>query len=357
MELYRKLYLSIFFILPYIIIQKEFYNEFYIFLLKLLHKEIKDKIYNIIFSSYLIIYSIIFILGLYRITIFEIIVGIMTSFFAIAIYKPFFIEEKNYVNYIPSFDILYIFIIGGFILIKGLIKIIQKLNKCLRCCKNQYSYLDNSFIDENNNNYEYNKDETKINNISIEITDYEFREIIFYLLNNDKLKDKFETTNYINENNLNIYFTNSNSIQIKIENLNIIYKDPKKKKKDKQIKINKFHGEFYFFGNCVKEVKIYRGTDVDFSSCFISFISSIFLIFFKETVNEKIEDLINGILTKEIPYNYDNIFQFHILIKEIKITNKKKLSINLQATMGINNKNTNNNRNTIMNINNRINSY
>ena len=356
MQLYRKLYLSIFFILPYIIIQKEFYYEFYIFLSKLLHKEIKDKIYKIIFSSYLIIYSIILILGLCRITIFEVIVGIMTSFFAIAIYKPFFIEEKKYVNYIPSFDILYIFIIGGFILIKGLIKIIQKLNKCLRCCKNQYRYLDNNcFIDKNN--YGYNKDETKINNISIEIADYELREIIFYLLNNDKLKDRFETANYIDDKNLDIYFTDSNSIQIKIENLNIIYKDPKKIKKDKQIKINKFYGEFYFFENRVKKVKIYKGTDIDFSSCFFSFISSICLTFFKETVNEKIEDQINGILTNEIPYNYDNIFQFHILIKKIKITNEKKLSINLEATMKINNKNTSSNRNTIMNINNSIKYY
>ena len=352
MELYRKIYLSIFFILPYIIIQKEFYNKFSLFLSKLLHKEIKDKIYKIIFSSYLIIYSILLILGLCRITIFEIIVGILTSFFAITIYKPFFIEEKKYVNYIPSFDILYIFIIGGFILIKGLIRIIQKLNKCLRCCENQYSYLDNSFFIEN---YEYNKEETKINNISIEITDYELREIIFYLLNNDKLKDKFETANYIDEKNLNIYFTDSNSIQIKIDNIDIIYKDPKKIKKDKQIKINKFYGEFYFFGNRVTEVKIYKGTDLDFSSCIMSFLSSIFLIFFNETINENILVLINGILTKKIPYNIDNIFQFLISIQEIKITNEKKLSINLQATMNINNKN--NNRNIIMNINNNISYY
>ena len=124
MHFYRILYLSLFIIVPYLIIQTEFISEYNLFLTKLFHTEFNIHIFRLLLSFHFIFYIITFILGFGEVFLCEIFAGIFTIYSSIMFYKPFSDERKKFVHYIPHLDILYVFFIGELIFVHGLIIVV-----------------------------------------------------------------------------------------------------------------------------------------------------------------------------------------------------------------------------------------
>lgn len=129
MKLYTKLILSLFILCPYLTVQMRFIQEFKLLLKIIFDEELSDLLFIILLSIYFTIFLVSLILSLYEIILSEIISGILILFSSLIYYRPFSLERKEYIDYFPSFDKIYVLIISISIFIHGFTNICKKTKK------------------------------------------------------------------------------------------------------------------------------------------------------------------------------------------------------------------------------------
>ena len=305
MKIYSKLFLPIFLIFPYLIIQNEFYSYSYLLLSKIFKKELDGKIFLILMICYFILLFFILIISFCEILIFEIIAGLLIIFSTILFYKPLFIQRNTIISYMPSLDILYLLFLGILTITKGIIRIIKKIKKK----RNYFTYNNpNSLIDESIKAQKLYK--TEINKTKIKMTSSALVDNIIYFL---KLKkDLFGIYNF-GKFILDIKFISSYIFEINIENLYLNYNG-------KNIAIREFKGEFWLYENRIITKEIKKGDLSAFSSCLLAFGLSFFPIIknfsiLKDYYNKEI----NKYLSNPIKFDYDNTFKVSISIQTLEI--------------------------------------
>ena len=96
MKIYSKLFLSIFLLFPYLVIQNKFYSYSYLFLSKIFKKEINEKIFLLLMLCYFILFFFILIISFFKILLFEIIAGILIIVSTIDNTLKMLISDKNF---------------------------------------------------------------------------------------------------------------------------------------------------------------------------------------------------------------------------------------------------------------------
>ena len=97
-------------------------------------------------------------LSIIKIYFLEIITGLFIIFSAFIYYKPFSIERKEYIDFFPNFDILYVFIIGIIVIYHWFFSLIKAIRN-----KNQSSYEN---LEYNNSNDDISSNEKRENEYS-----------------------------------------------------------------------------------------------------------------------------------------------------------------------------------------------
>ena len=313
MDLYTKLFISIFIIFPYFIFTTEFYSEFNLLFLKIFHKEPKEFVFKIIFSLYFILYFIFLIFGFCEIIIFDIFSGLITIFSAFIFYKPFSSERNKYLDYFPHLEVIYVFFVGIYFIIHGILIINKKIKNrkyFINLNENKIDIIDNSLLLNNlDKRYNFN-----LNNISFEINKTSLRELIFYFLTHKiyKLTKKKSYVTNFSQNDFNIDFE-KNSLIIRIEQISISMKK-------ELINLKKFRGQIFFSENKIKMNIIEKGKISHDISFFKNIILKSFYNFFKGIAVDKIESKINKKIKNGIKFKQE-IFDINILVQEFDIAN------------------------------------
>ena len=327
MNLYTKLFISIFIVFPYFIFTTEFYSEFKELISKIFHKDPNQLVFNIIFSFYFILYFISLIFGFCEFIVFDIISGLFTLNSAFIFYKPF-TEKDKYLDYFPHLEVIYVSFLGIYFIIHGILLIINKIKN-----KNYFVHLNDNNIIVNDINLlsglEIQKNNIKLNNISFEINKTSLRELFFYFLI-QKLykfsKKKCYVTNFT-KNDFNIDFEDKYII-ISISAITIKYKN-------EFINLKNFRGKVNFVGKEIKITILEKGT----ISHEISFFKNVFLKgfynLFKGIAVDKMENKINKKIKNGIHFKKE-IFDFNILIEEFSVINDI-LKINFNTSIDFNN--------------------
>ena len=182
MNLYTKIFISLFIIFPYFIITTEFYSEFNLLFPKILHKEPNQFTFKLIFSSYFVLYFLCLIFGFCEIIIFDIISGLITLCSSAIFYKPFSSERQKYLDYFPHLEVIYVFFVGIYFIVHGIILIVRKIKN-----KKYFSHMNENNINimEGSllNDLDKPKYYLKIKDISFEISKTSLKEVFYYLLN------------------------------------------------------------------------------------------------------------------------------------------------------------------------------
>ena len=142
MKLYTKLILSLFIICPYLTFQILFIQVFKLLLKIIFDDKLSDLLFIIVLSSYFTIFLVSLILSSLEILLIEIFSGLLILFASFIYYRPFSLERKEYIDYFPTFDIIYVLVIGLGIFIHGFITICKKIKKA----KYPSSYNENLLI-------------------------------------------------------------------------------------------------------------------------------------------------------------------------------------------------------------------
>lgn len=327
MNLYTKLFLSIFIIFPYFIVTTEFYSEFNTLLKKIFHKEMNPTGFKIIFSFYFILYFVCLIFGFCEYIFFDILSGLITLLSSYIFYKPFSSDRKNNLDYFPHLEVIYIFFVGIYFIVNGIILIIKKIKNIKYFnqmnINNNIDIIDNTLLNE----LEKQKYNIKINNICFQITKESLREVFFYFLNHKlyKLsKKKIAVINFLKDD-FNIDFDN-NSFIISIDKITF-------KIKNEYVKLAKFRGKTILSENEIK-IKIIEKGKISHE---ISFFKNVFLKagynLFKGIAVDKIENKINKKIKKGINFKQD-IFNGNIFVQDFNITNDI-LTINFNVSIDI----------------------
>ena len=326
MNLYTKFFLSLFIIFPYFIITTEFYSEFNILLEKIFHKEVKTTVFKTIFSFYFILYFISLICGFCEFIIFDILTGLFTILGSYIFYKPFSSERKNNLDYFPHLEVIYLFLVGIYFIVYGIILIIRKIKNKIyfnHMNEDNIEIIDNTLLNE----LEKQKYNIKVNNSSFQITKESLREVFFYFLNQRLYRLSKKKINVINflKDDFNIDFEN-NSFIISIDKITF-------KIKNEYVKLAKFRGQAIFEENSIK-IKILEKGKISHE---ISFFKNVFLKagynLFKGIAVDKIENKINKKIKKGINFKRD-IFNGNVFIQEFNITNDI-LTINFNVSIDI----------------------
>lgn len=328
MRLYTQFFISIFIIFPYFIFTTEFYKEFNILLTKFFNKEIGQSVFKIIFSSYFIIYFICLIFGFCEFIIFDIFSGLITICSSIIFYKPFTSERNTNLDYFPHLEVIYVFLLGIYFIVHGIIVIIRKIknrNYFGQLNVNNINIIEGGLLE----NLDIPKSNFKFNNISFEITKTSLKDIFFYFLTHKlykSTKKKSYVTNFT-KNDFNIDF-DENSLIISINTITIKYKN-------EFINLKKFRGQVIFKEKGIK-IKIIEKGKISHEASFFKNVAlkSIYNLF-KGIAVDKIESKINKKIKKGLNFKQD-IFDINILIQEFSIMNDI-LDINFNALVEINN--------------------
>ena len=328
MNLYTKLFLSLFIIFPYFIVTTEFYTEFNTLLNKIFHKDINPTGFKIIFSFYFILYFISLIFGFCQFIIFDIISGLITILSSYIFYKPFSLERKNNLDYFPHLEVIYLLFIGIYFIIYGILLIIHKIKTIkyfnhMNENENDINIIDNTLLNEE----EKQKYNIKINNSSFQITKESLREVFFYFINHKLYKLSKKKINVINflKDDFNIDFE-KNSFIISINKITF-------KIKNEYVNLAKFRGQAILSENQIK-IKIIEKGKISHEA---SFFKNVFLKagynLFKGIAIDKIERKINKKLKKGINFKKD-IFNGNIFVQELDINNDI-LTINFNVSTDI----------------------
>jgi hypothetical protein len=241
-------------------------------------------------------------------------------------YKPFSSERNKYLDYFPHLEVLYALFVGIYLIIHGIIIIIQKIKnrKYLNNNDNHIGIIDISLL--NNLEQDYN---FKLNNSSLEINKTSLKEIICYFLTQKlyKLsKKKCYVTNFSN-NDFSIDFID-NSLILGMEQITVKYKK-------EFITVKKFKCKVNSFKNKVKIKIIEKGKISHDISFFKNIILKSVYNLFKGVAIDKIESKINKKIENGIKFKQE-IFDVNALIQEFLITNEG-LKINFNTIVEINN--------------------
>lgn len=299
-----------------------FIQEFKLFLKIIFDDKLSDLLFIIILSSYFTIFLVGLILSLYTIILSEIISGLLILFSVFIYYRPFSFERKEYIDYFPSFDIIYVLIIGISIFIHGFITICKKIKKVEYLYPGEITLL----IDSQEKSIQSNEPV-----YIFSCNKKGFKKLFFFYIKNylEKTTKNLVKILDFDENNFDLLFEYSNSFKIKIYYMKIRVKGHNILN---DVTIKNFIGRITLYNSEIKFSIIEKGDISNQSSTIKNILLSIGLLFYDEkngvkNLNEKMNNFIKKGYTKE----YDG-FKFEINFNIFSLSNEM-LNINFNLNI------------------------